>query len=172
MMASFLLTPGLKTGVENGNFLVWNRVRIWRTRRLPRHNFPGIPPPPGQQRSHTRLSRLDRVSPTGVQRVYMGNSSSNVGIVGLPRGWGIYTRDPITRDKSPPYKWQGMIQVYALRSYFSSLLFWAMDLLTEAIIPLLSWCPCHGPASSTISEHGQKDGAGKKIAKLVWQARH
>ena len=128
--------------------------------------------PPGQQRSHTRLPRLDRVGPTGGQRVDMENSSRNLRIVGSPRGCGIKTRDPITRDKSPPYKWQGMIQVYALRSYFSSLLFWAMDLLTEAMIPLLSWSPCHGPASSTISEHGQKDGAGKKIAKLVWQARH
>ena len=36
----------LKTGVENDLFLVWNRVRIWRTGLHIAQEFPGVPPPP------------------------------------------------------------------------------------------------------------------------------
>ena len=37
--------PGLKTGVENDNYLVLNRVRVLRTGRHTDHGFPGIPHP-------------------------------------------------------------------------------------------------------------------------------
>ena len=50
--------------------------------------------PPGQQRSHTRLPRLDRVGPTGGQRVDMENSSRNLRIVGSARpGAVVYRRE-------------------------------------------------------------------------------
>ena len=34
--------PGLKTGVENDNYLVLDRVRVWRTGRHTDHGFPGF----------------------------------------------------------------------------------------------------------------------------------
>ena len=45
MITQFLSTPGLKTVVENDNFSVWNRVRIWRTgRHNPTKNSQEYPP--------------------------------------------------------------------------------------------------------------------------------
>ena len=41
--------PGLKTSVQNENFLVWNWVRIWRTMHPTENSQEFPPPPPGFQ---------------------------------------------------------------------------------------------------------------------------
>ena len=53
MITLFLLMPGLKTGLENDNyFLVWNRVRIWRTGRHTTNSKEYPPSPPSPTTNH------------------------------------------------------------------------------------------------------------------------
>ena len=52
--------PGLKTGVENDNYLVLNRVRVWRTGRHTDHGFPGfISHPPSYDKKKTKQNNIN-----------------------------------------------------------------------------------------------------------------
>ena len=59
--------PGLKTGVENDNYLVLNRVRVWRTGRHTDHGFPGfISHPP----SYDKKKKQNKTTSTTMAATY------------------------------------------------------------------------------------------------------